>query len=291
MRITQHPLPLAALSLIGAAVILAACSDRAQPLLRTVPDTPVRQVAAQAYLRCTADVAAGSVACREVSPGTGGGGVRAAHYIYVEGAPHALMPINDYVATSTDVSFDLRVVNLVPQAIGTDDGVTLHSRGVRVFFFSNPSVTSGTGSVSIIEPGTTGTFTRSNQAYHQFNEIIPSQDTSVAEKHFRFGITGTVNSFDFLLGVSTNMQWAAITSASSTAETVAVSDSVDLDAWRLNSLGDTMAISSITWASSAPGVATVGSASGVVHGVGAGTANVVASQSGSRPDTVAITVN
>jgi uncharacterized protein YjdB len=66
---------------------------------------------------------------------------------------------------------------------------------------------------------------------------------------------------------------------------------VDLDAWRLNSLGDTMAISSITWASDNTGVATVGSSSGIVTGVSAGTANVIASQSGSRSDTVVVTVN
>jgi hypothetical protein len=292
MGISRNFLPLTGLSFVGAAVLLAACSDNGGPLLRSASDTPVRPAAsAAAYLRCTADVRAGTVSCRETLPGGGLGGALGAHYIYVDGAPHVLLPTNDYVATSTDVEFDLRVVNFVPQPIGTDDGVTLHSRGVRVFFFINPYVTDGTGSVSIIEPTATGSFTGSNQKYHQFDEIIQSQDTSVAEKHFRFGLTGTVNSFDFMLAISTNMQWSAITLASSDAETVAVGDSVDLDAARVNSLGDTMVISSITWASSNTGVATVGSTSGVVTGVSAGTASVVASQSGSRPDTVAITVN
>lgn len=292
MGSSRHLVPLAVLSVLGAAVALAACSDNADPLLRNAPETPITPAAsAAAYLRCTADVRAGTVACREVAPQSGLGSALGSHYIYVEGAPHVLLPINDYVATSTDVEFDMQVENLVPQPIGTDDGVTLHARGVRVFFWINPYVTSGTGSVSIVQPSTTGTFTASNQAYHQWNEIIQSQATSVAEKHFRFGLTGTVNTFDFLLGISTNMEWSAITLASSDAETLAVGDSVDLDAFRLNALGDTMAISSITWASSDPAVATVGSGSGIIVGVSPGTANIVASQSPSRPDTVVVTVN
>ena len=52
-----------------------------------------------------------------------------------------------------------------------------------------------------------------------------------------------------------------------------------------------MTISSITWASDNTGIATLGSSSGLVTGVSAGTTNVIASQSGSRPDTVGVTVN
>jgi hypothetical protein len=287
MRIHRRPLPLA--GLLSAALVLAACSD-GDSLLRSTPEAQVAASAA-AYLRCTADVRAGTITCREVSPASSLGGARGAHYIYLQSAPHALLTTNDYTASSTDVEFDAQVVNLVPQPIGTDDGVTLHSRGVRVFFWSNPWVTDGSGSVSVIEPSTTGSFTGSNQKYHQWNEIIQSQGTSVGEKHYHFGLTGTVNSFDFMLGISTNMQWAAITLASSAAETLAVGDSVDLNAARVNALGDTMALSSITWASTNAGVATVGSSSGVVTGVSAGTTNVVASQTPGRPDTVAITVN
>lgn len=290
MTINRRTLPFAGLSLLGAVVVLGACSDSGEPLLRS-PETPVQQVSPDAFLRCSADVQAGTIACREVASPGSLGGASAAHYIYLQSAPHALIATNDYLASSTQVSFDAQVVNLVPQPIGTDDGVTLHSRGVRVFFWSNPWVTDGSGSVSVAEPTATGSFTGTNQRYHQWNEIIQSQDTSVAEKHYVFNLSGTVNAFEFMLGISTNMQWSAITSASSSAETVAVGDSVDLDAVRLNSLGDTMAISSITWASDNTAVATVGSTSGVVTGVSAGTANVIASQSPSRSDTVVITVN
>jgi hypothetical protein len=289
MRINPRPLPFAGLFLLGAAVTLAACSD-GSPMARNEPRAPAVAPSA-AYLRCTVDVRAESVNCREVAPVPSAGGALASHYIYYQSAPHALVVQNDYTASSTNVEFDLQVVNLVPQPIGTDDGVTLHSRGVRLFFWSNPTVTDGTGSVSIVEPTASGSFTGSNQKYHQWNEIVPSQDTTVAEKHYNFGITGTVNTFEFTFGVSTNMQWAAITSASAATASVSVSNTVDLDAWRLNSLGDTMAISSITWASDNTGVATVGSSSGIVTGVSAGTTNVIASQSGSRPDTVVVTVN
>jgi Bacterial Ig-like domain (group 2) len=288
MGTSRRPLPFA-LSLLSA-VALAACSDGGDSLLRNGPET-AQPVESMAYLRCTADVRAGTVACRETAPRSSLGGAKAGHYIYYQSAPHAVMAMNDYTASSSEVSFDLRVVNLVPQPIATDDGVTLHSRGVRVFFWSNPWVTDGTGSVSVIEPSTTGSFTGNNQRYHQWNEIIQSQDTSVAEKHYRFGITGTVNAFEFQLGISTNMQWTAITLASADAATLAVGDSVDLNAARVNALGDTMALSSITWASGNASIATVNSTSGLVHGVSAGTTNVIASQTPGRPDTVVITVN
>lgn len=290
MAISRRTLPFAGLSLLSAAVVLAACSDDGDPL-RNAPEDVVQPVTQTASLLCNADVRAGTVSCREVAPTAGLSGARASHYIYFQSAPHALVVQNDYTASSTAVSFDLRVVNLIPQPIGTDDGVTLHSRGVRVFFWSNPWVTDGTGSVSVVEPTATGTFTASNQRYHQWDEIIQPQDTSVAEKHYAFSLTGTVNSFSFYLGISTNMQWAAITSASSAAETISVNGTVDLDAWRLNALGDTMAISSITWASDNTAVATVDSNTGVVTGVSTGTANVTASQSGSRSDVVVITVS
>jgi hypothetical protein len=291
MPISRRTLPFAGLSLLAAAAILAACSDKSDPLVR-LPETAVQPTtSAAAYLRCSADVRAGTVSCREVAPQSGFSGALASHYIYLQSAPHALLATNDHAASSTEVSFDAQVVNLVPQPIGTDDGVTLHSRGVRVFFWSNPWVTDGTGSVSVSEPSTTGSFTGSNQKYHQWNEVIQSQDTSVAEKHYVFSLSGTVNSFDFMLGISTNMQWGAITVASSAAETIAVGDSVDLDAARVNALGDTMALSSITWASDNAAVATVGSTSGMVTGVSAGAANIIASQSPGRSDTVVVTVN
>jgi Bacterial Ig-like domain (group 2) len=287
----SRTLPSAGLSLVAAAVVLAACSDQGDSLLRNTPETSAQAVAPAALLRCAADVRAGTVSCREVVPGTGLGAALGSHYIYLQSAPHALITTNDYTASSTEVSFDLRVINLVPQPIATDDGTTLHSRGVRLFFWYDPWVTDGTGSVSVSEPSATMTFTAANQKYHQWNEIVQSQDTTVAEKHYVFTLTGTVNSFEFMLGISTNMQWGAITLASSDAETIAVGDSVDLNAARVNALGDTMALSSITWASDNTGVATVHSTSGMVHGVSAGTANVIASQSPGRSDTVVITVN
>ncbi|HEX8391985.1 MAG TPA: Ig-like domain-containing protein [Longimicrobium sp.] len=290
MRTTRRPFAFACFSVLSAAAVLAACSDGGDPL-RSLPEARAAVSTPAALLRCRADVRAGTVSCREESPAGSTGGALGAHYIYFQSAPHALVVQNDYAATSTDVQFDLRVVNLVPQSIGTEDGVTLHSRGVRLFFWSNPSVTDGTGSVSIVEPSASGSFTGTNQKYHQWNEIVGSQDTTVAEKHYNFALTGTVNAFEFQLGVSTNMKWAAITSASAATASVSVGNTVDLDAWRLNALGDTMALSSIRWASGSTGVAAVDSLSGVVTGVSAGTANVIASQSGSRPDTVIVTVN
>lgn len=290
MGISRSPFAFAGLSLLGATVVLAACSDRADPLVRS-PEARVAPVPATAFLRCVASVQAGTVSCREISPAAATGGASAAHYIYYQSAPHALVSTNDYVATSTSIDFDLKFINLVPQPVGTDDGTTLHSRGVRLFFWSNPTVTDGTGSVSIVQPSASGSFTGSNQKYHQWNEIIQSQDSSSTEKHYEFALTGTVNAVEWTFGVSTNMQWAAITSASAATGSVSVGNTIDLDAWRLNSLGDTMAISSITWASDNTGIATVGSTSGVVTGVSAGTTNVIASQSGSRPDTVVVTVN
>lgn len=291
MSTSRHIFPVAGLFVLGAAAILAACSDSGDTPLRSAPETPVPPLSAAAYLKCTLNVQSGMLSCREVLPGGGVGGAQAAHYIYFQSAPHALVVQNDYVATSTSIDFDLRVVNLVPQPIATDDGTTLHSRGVRVFFWSNPWVETGTGTVSVVQPSTTGTFTAANQKYHQWDEIIQPQDTSTAEKHYAFALTGSVTEIGFNLGISTNMQWAAITSASAATASVSVGNTVDLDAWRLNALGDTMTISSITWASDNTAVATVNSTSGVVTGVSAGTANVIASQSGSRSDTVVVTVN
>src|SRR5215212_3157362 len=42
-------------------------------------------------------------------------------------------------------TFDVTIKNLLQQPIGTTDGATLSPTGVRVFFGSGPTVTSGTG--------------------------------------------------------------------------------------------------------------------------------------------------
>jgi hypothetical protein len=75
--------------------------------------------------------------------------------------------------------------------------------GVRVFFSAGPTVTSGTGLVSVVPDGF-ATFTGVNQPYYQYNAVLP-QFAITSPKTWTLSVPPTVLTFDFLLLVSTEV--------------------------------------------------------------------------------------
>jgi len=118
------------------------------------------------------------------------------------------------VAYAGDVfSFNTTVTNLIPQALGTTDGTTVDSSGVRVFFSTLPHATSGSGTIDFTDPVSstsmvdgTATFTASAQPYYQYNAMIAPNLTSTA-KQWRIHVPATVSSFAFVVYVSAPVQF------------------------------------------------------------------------------------
>ena len=103
-------------------------------------------------------------------------------------------------------TFDVTVRNLIPQPMGTKDTTGLNApdpEGVRVFFSSGPTVTSGTGIVTVTADGV-GTFTGMNQPYYQYSTVL-QPFTVTSPKTWQLNMPPSVETFDFLLLVSTQV--------------------------------------------------------------------------------------
>jgi hypothetical protein len=92
------------------------------------------------------------------------------------------------------------VRNMLPEPIGTSDGVTPAANGTRVFFSSGPSTLSGVGVVTIANATGTGTFTTTGQQYFKYSGII-APGASSATIGWQFTSALAVNSFTFGIGV------------------------------------------------------------------------------------------
>src|SRR2546427_6426143 len=98
---------------------------------------------------------------------------------------------------------DATVQNLTALNLGTPDGSTV--TGVRVFFYSGPTVTSGYGTVTVANPDGTGTFTGTNQPYFLYNEILPTGQVS-SGRTWQWSVPSTVTFFTFQVLVDAAVQ-------------------------------------------------------------------------------------
>lgn len=106
-----------------------------------------------------------------------------------------------YRPDSSYLEFDGAVQNLLGQPLGSADGVTADTAGVKVFFASAPAVTQGTGLVSVANADGTGTFTASGQPYYRYAGGLAANATS-AHRPWRFALAAGVESFTFELLVT-----------------------------------------------------------------------------------------
>src|SRR5437879_9944277 len=173
-----------------ALLVFAACSDR------QVTGPMVRPVLTGRVLSCTADVGARTLSCTAppVSSAQGGRGISADLILGGQGTYVALRSSNvSYNGTST-FQADVTVQNLTAQPLGTPDGSTVS--GVKVFFYSGPTVTAGTGTVTVANADGTDAFTGTNQPYFFYNQILQTAQVSAA-KTWRWAVPSTVVTFTF----------------------------------------------------------------------------------------------
>ena len=181
----------AAVALLAA----AACGDL--PSAAPSIASPVQPAAGMQALTCRATVADRAVTC---GPGLPSG---ATGDLIIGGQHQYLDLMSDSIAydSATAVfSFVVSVHNLMPQPLGTTDGTTPDSGGVKVFFHSLPVVNNGTGVVAVLNADGLGTFTAAGQPFFRYAEIVqPGAVTAV--RRWSFSVPATVVSFVFTLYV------------------------------------------------------------------------------------------
>lgn len=259
---------------------LAACGDRSPvaPADAPPPSPPV----AAARLECHADVAAHQVACG--APGSFAGRadlVLGGNGQYVKLRSSAVT----YDSATQRFAFNVTVQNLIGQALGTLDGATADPAGVRVFFTEPPSVTAGSGEVSVDGDGL-ATFTASAQPYYQYDGVLRPGDITAARR-WTLEVPVTAEQFVFTLLVSAPVQYPDGWLQLAPRLLVGVGETEMLSYGGYDRLGNPSLPDVFEWSSDAPAVATVNS--GYVHGEHEGIAAITL-QSGRRSVTQRVPV-
>jgi hypothetical protein len=232
----------------GALLFAAACTDSnpAATPPAPVPD-PTQQVSA---LSCAVDVRASTLACRSAQPG----GASDARSVILGGQGVNVRLASSgtaYDAGTGILSSDVTVENLTMQMLGTTDGLLPDPAGIRVFFASGPTVTDGTGTVTVENADGTATFTAGGQSYIQYPGILAPGDTSAPEE-WRFAVSPTVVSFSFTVFVAAPVLiesgWVSLTPV---APTMSSTQTLRLNAVVRSVTGQPVAGAKVTWSWSA----------------------------------------
>jgi len=253
--------------LLAAALLpaLAACGDRSPSA--PSDSQPAAPPAVLDRLECRADVAARRVGCGAPgSPDRRGDLVLGGNGRYVKLRSSAVA----YDSITERFSFNVTVQNLIGQALGTNDGATADPAGVRVFFTGPPSVTAGTGEVSVDGDGL-ATFTSSAQPYYQYDGMLPSGGITAARR-WTLEVPRTAQQFSFTLLVSAPVQYPDGWLSLAPRMLVGTGETEMLSYSGYDRLGNPWLPDVPRWSSDAPGVATVNS--GYVHGEHTGVAGI-----------------
>jgi len=231
----------------GALVFLAACAHDYGPIGPAVDEAPTE---VQAALECRVDVPRASMVCIPEQPAPAAGVAGA----IVGGQDEYIFLESSNVEYAGGVfSANVTVRNLITQTLGTEDGLTPHPAGVRVFFHRLPTVTksNGPGEVTLREVGGqvadgVATFTSANQPYYQYSQVLAPGKVSLP-RTWQFEIPATVEEFTFGVYVSARvanekeivdgLKFRAQTIAAGSNHTCALNMTGQLYCWGRNNRG------------------------------------------------------
>lgn len=192
----------ALLSVLAGALALAACADQ-QPIgsMREPGDTPSPRTL-QAFL-CTGSRS--GVVCTPDRALNGRGTIIGNQGVYVK-----LTSSNvTYDPVTDTLAFDVTVQNLMNEAMGTPDGTTPGLDGIRVFFRSGPTVTVGSGEVTVANADGTDAFTAGNQPYFRYDQILTTNQVS-DPKTWKLIVPQEATTFTFKLLVDCDVQYLLV---------------------------------------------------------------------------------
>jgi hypothetical protein len=198
---------LAAAALTGTCIIVAACVDTSPTA--TLPLKSANSTRALTQLVCTASTVSRSVSCetpKSVSLPDGSKGA----ILSGQNSSVKLTSSNVSYNSGTEIfQFDVTVQNLNNEAIGTPDGAVPDSDGIQVFFAEGPTVTSGSGTISVANPDGVGSFTNANQPYFAYHQILIKDQVSSA-RTWQLSVPSTATSFKFGLLIETDIQYLLV---------------------------------------------------------------------------------
>ena len=193
-----------AAALSAVALLVAACTDSG------APTGPTGQLQTE-MITCQATVRAGTLTCA-VSQPVAAPQAHAApgmSFNMILGGQGALVRLassgTSYNSGTQVFSSSVTVENLIAQPMSTADGITADALGIKVFFSSGPTVTGGTGTVSVSNFDGVGTFTAANQEFFLYNDGILPSGESTNPKQWRFDVPTTVITFTFQVFVTTRL--------------------------------------------------------------------------------------
>jgi hypothetical protein len=238
---------------------------------------------------CGVDTRTRTLRCEMVGAGVEGG-ARSDVLLLGAGAKFNGTPTSSYV--TGDVRDTMKVTvsikNLLPQPIGTTDGVTADT--VRVVFTAWRTTTVSSLAYSVADAVTangTATFTDSvnggspvlftNRQYMDFPGLIAPNDTSQAREikiAYQKGLSGD---FKFQYRIWSRVQYNKGNVVISPADSlIGAGQSISLSGASFSVIGAPLAAESYTWSSSNPAIATVNASTGQVTGVSGGTVTITA---------------
>ena len=186
-------------------LLVAACRDSGAP---TAPTAQFRTD----MITCQVSVSAGSLTCASSQPQAAPEAHAAPgmNFDRILGGQGALVRLASsgtaYDAGTQTLTSNVTVENLVAQAMNTADGTTPDAGGIKVFFHSGPTATSGTGTVSVANPDGVATFTQSNQPFFEYSSgLVLASGATTAAKSWHFTVPTTVTTFAFEVFVTTRL--------------------------------------------------------------------------------------
>jgi len=195
---------------LAAGLVVAACADSTRP----VSPAAERALASRTRASLTCVVAFGahrtvsSFRCgptgQKQSTDMMAGGKAHTRVVVGKQAVYVNLGLSDFAYDSVgDVfSFEATVTNLLTQPLGTTDGTTVDSGGTKVFVTSGPTVTSGTGTVTVLNATGTGDLTAPGQPYFGYDSTVIQPDSTSPPKLWQFTLPTTANGFQFQVEVA-----------------------------------------------------------------------------------------
>lgn len=172
-----------------ALVLAGACTD-SSPLL----PSPEGGTPSMARVECTVDVRLSAMQCATIQPAQARLGVSLNKIIGGQDKYIKLASSGTYYDAGSQIfNTTVTVQNLMQSDLGTDG---VDAEGIKVFFFRQPTVTSGTGTVSVANADGTGSFTDPDQAYFEYMEVLEPNEIS-APKLWQFNAPSSVQAFTF----------------------------------------------------------------------------------------------
>jgi len=192
--------------------LAAACSDNGVAPLAMGPTTPPLS-GFTAAVTCEVTVSTATLACGRATPvatkaiaGTRRGIEPDVLTLGGQGTYVLLTSSGTHYDGSSLFTSNVTLSNLLALPMNTADGTTADTGGVKVFFNSGPSVTGGTGTVTVANADGTGTFTGTGQPFFEYSSgAVLAAGATTASKTWRFAVPPSVTTFAFTVYVTSQL--------------------------------------------------------------------------------------